>query len=659
MVILRGKTMIPRQAIIENEAKQNASQNQNVDSKNNKKLIQIKILIDSFNSDQFGQSFEMPRNVILENLQNLHTSIEQNKSKEAIRNACDEARASLEEMLRYEIKLPQKFISEIYDLVYQTLVTLTEVLPRNNTEIEYNKELGEIEKIICPLSLEEINPSRSISLSTGFQFNYLYISSHFSSGKHWDPMTRIDFNKRDIKRLERMVSQLKEYNAKLLMSVNSGEINKIKQYLELGADINSTNGSLTGLTPLHLAVKNGNLDIVNFLVKAQADLETKTKSGDTPLHLAIISGKIEIIQCLIDAETNINVKNNFGITPIDLVTNCKTENEWKRTLAFIKSNQHNKFIINTNLLEKLFNRAIEQDNVAIYALIPLVEVKKEHLKFAFSKSSLHAIHALLNDGKISDEALLLQFAATNQWGKVERYILETKPSTAVIQRIWEMAWQRSIASQDDTANKAFRIVLKLPQLKYIMPEQEKILQSATRKSNGIRIEFQRIYSYMTNIHMKNDFYFKLLDYAFDHRAYCEVLSKIKFETKEHLERWINTATNPIKLINRINYLFSEREEHELFIMRHGIKSFFYGCQYDGKAVSHRWTDAMKKAEAKVIELITGRINTFSENHCIYIKKFLGKQRGNISTFFGGATASQKKFENLQNASKPQLRRLAA
>ena len=70
-------------------------------------------------------------------------------------------------------------------------------------------------------------------------------------------------------------------------------------------------GNQKGDTPLHLAAKSGNIDVVQALLDNGAidSINMKNKHGSTPLHLAAKSGKIDVVQALLDnVDRHINMK---------------------------------------------------------------------------------------------------------------------------------------------------------------------------------------------------------------------------------------------------------------------------------------------------------------------------------------------------------------
>jgi ankyrin repeat protein len=62
-----------------------------------------------------------------------------------------------------------------------------------------------------------------------------------------------------------------------------------------------------GYTPLHLACYNGNIDIVNILLKCNSSVNLCDTNGSTPLHLACYNGHIDIANILLKCNSSVNL----------------------------------------------------------------------------------------------------------------------------------------------------------------------------------------------------------------------------------------------------------------------------------------------------------------------------------------------------------------
>ena len=78
------------------------------------------------------------------------------------------------------------------------------------------------------------------------------------------------------------------------------------------------------VTPLTVAVRNGNLDCVKVLLKYGADIEErgdfmhnyKIHKSCTPLFIAATCGNDEILRFLVENGANVNATEDFGLTPL-------------------------------------------------------------------------------------------------------------------------------------------------------------------------------------------------------------------------------------------------------------------------------------------------------------------------------------------------------
>jgi hypothetical protein len=87
-----------------------------------------------------------------------------------------------------------------------------------------------------------------------------------------------------------------------------------------GSDVNASNRN--GVTALHRAVRNGNIDLVNFFLDHDARLDIRDKDGQTPLHLACLSTKNrhEVLKSIIQKykPNEIDRRNISGKTALHL-----------------------------------------------------------------------------------------------------------------------------------------------------------------------------------------------------------------------------------------------------------------------------------------------------------------------------------------------------
>ncbi|GFV23098.1 putative ankyrin repeat protein RF_0381 [Trichonephila clavipes] len=106
----------------------------------------------------------------------------------------------------------------------------------------------------------------------------------------------------------------------LHIAAENGKLNVVECLVNKGANINAKR---SGCTPLQVAADNGELDIikylldkdiVKYLVSKDADINAKDKYGRTPLHFAVKSGNLDIVKYLIKNGADVNTKNRYNWT---------------------------------------------------------------------------------------------------------------------------------------------------------------------------------------------------------------------------------------------------------------------------------------------------------------------------------------------------------
>ncbi|XP_076680771.1 uncharacterized protein LOC143375485 [Andrena cerasifolii] len=97
-----------------------------------------------------------------------------------------------------------------------------------------------------------------------------------------------------------------------------------KLLLIKGCKVNSKNNNISH-TPLHFAVINGDIEIIQMLLSRGAKINAISPYGDTPLHDAVLSNKIEIIKLLINQGADVNAGDNKDMTPLHVAIENDSE----------------------------------------------------------------------------------------------------------------------------------------------------------------------------------------------------------------------------------------------------------------------------------------------------------------------------------------------
>ena len=72
-----------------------------------------------------------------------------------------------------------------------------------------------------------------------------------------------------------------------------------------------------GDTPLHVMAWQNNLEAVQVLIDAGADVNALGEMNETPLHIAVHLQNLRMVQALLDAGARTDMRCEFGDTPME------------------------------------------------------------------------------------------------------------------------------------------------------------------------------------------------------------------------------------------------------------------------------------------------------------------------------------------------------
>src|SRR5215475_13633389 len=96
-----------------------------------------------------------------------------------------------------------------------------------------------------------------------------------------------------------------------------GDKAAVRALLKDKVDVNAPQGD--GSTALHWATYHDDLELAKLLIAAGADVKAKTRLGEmTPLFMAAKNGNPQMVTLILDAKAEVNSPNSNGTTPLML-----------------------------------------------------------------------------------------------------------------------------------------------------------------------------------------------------------------------------------------------------------------------------------------------------------------------------------------------------
>lgn len=107
-----------------------------------------------------------------------------------------------------------------------------------------------------------------------------------------------------------------EYKLPLNSAVADQDIKLVKQLLDSGENPNGKDANYNKITPLFLAVENGNIEIVSLLIQYGAKGNARDESKRTPLMFIDSDATPDLINMLVRSGAKVNARDETGVTPL-------------------------------------------------------------------------------------------------------------------------------------------------------------------------------------------------------------------------------------------------------------------------------------------------------------------------------------------------------
>ncbi len=112
-------------------------------------------------------------------------------------------------------------------------------------------------------------------------------------------------------------SLLSRLDAALFVAASKGGTKRLKALLAAGADPNMVD-SISGFTPLRMAVIRQFERCVQVLIEAGADIEGRDSAGETPLFSAAAANLADLVKQLLAAGADPDARNGAELAPLDV-----------------------------------------------------------------------------------------------------------------------------------------------------------------------------------------------------------------------------------------------------------------------------------------------------------------------------------------------------
>ncbi|VDI04130.1 Hypothetical predicted protein, partial [Mytilus galloprovincialis] len=115
----------------------------------------------------------------------------------------------------------------------------------------------------------------------------------------------------------------------LYCAILKGDVSEVQSLVERGASVNTASYP-DNWSPLHYAALLNRPDVMQLLIKGNADVNLVDTNDETALHVAFFHDNIHAAELLIQNGSSLNLQNIEGRRPFEVAVNDRPHNYGKR-----------------------------------------------------------------------------------------------------------------------------------------------------------------------------------------------------------------------------------------------------------------------------------------------------------------------------------------
>ncbi|HTD03717.1 ankyrin repeat domain-containing protein [Undibacterium sp.] len=212
----------------------------------------------------------------------------------------------------------QNYRSSIRTLAYRIRITLAVVVALLSCSMMHSAFAGAYDDFLVALKFDDISVMRSL-LKRGMDPNTIenvrgetgmMIALRENSMKVFDALLAAPGINIEAKS--------KNGDTALMLASFMGNLDAVNKLIAADAEINRP-----GWTALHYAAAKGDPAIIAVLLENYAYIDAASPNHTTPLMMAVRSGKTPAVKLLLDEGADITLKNDVGMTALDFAVDLE------------------------------------------------------------------------------------------------------------------------------------------------------------------------------------------------------------------------------------------------------------------------------------------------------------------------------------------------